>query len=1057
MKKKNFGKYSFKLDYPDLVEFQIKAYEDFILNKLENLFREFSPIKDYSEKEFELYFKDLKFEEPKISAREAKENNLSFEAPLKIRCSLKIKSLGEEREGEVYFCDFPKITERGTFVLNGVERVLVSQLIRSSGVFFDMKYFYGQKFFGAKIIPNRGAWLEFETDHSGVIWVKIDRKRRVPVTTLLRFFGLESNDEIKNTFKEDIQGAPVDYIEKTIKKDLTKNKDEAIVEIYSHLRPGDLATLENATGYLKGIFFNHQRYDLSEVGRWRTLQRLKIEKKEKIEKSDLLLNKDDIVLTIKEIIRLNKDPEAQPDNIDHLGNRRIRTLSELLESRLRVGMLRMERNIKDRMSTVDIEEAEPRIIINPRPFASQIKEFFTLSQLSQFMDNQNPLAELEHKRRLSAMGPGGLTRERARFDVRDVQPSHYGRICPIQTPEGQNVGLISHLALFSRINSFGFIETPYFKVENGRVTKKLVYLNAYEEEKYVIAPSTTRQDNSGKFIDKFVEARIDGQPGVIESKKVEFIDVSPQQILSTASALIPFLEHNDANRALMGSNMQRQAVPCLRPEPPLVATGIEEKVAKDSRQVVISEEDGTIKEVDSTSIVVRGKNGEREYSLLNYVRSNQYTAIHQIPIVKKGEKVQKGQVISDAAAISNGQVSLGKNLLCAFLPWRGANYEDALVISEKVLKEDLFTSLHIEDFTCDTRETKLGPEVTTNDIPNVSEEKLRNLDSDGIIRIGAEVEAGDILVGKISPKGKEELTPEEMLLKKIFGEESQEIKDTSLVLPHGKRGKVIRVKVFDREKGDALDPGIIKRIQVEIAYLRKISVGDKLAGRHGNKGVIAKILPEEEMPFLEDGTPIDIILNPLSVASRMNIGQIFETHLGFAAKKLNYQAICPAFDGPKLEEIKEELEKAGFPRDGKVTVFDGKTGLPFPDKITVGYMYIMKLIHMVEDKIHMRSIGPYSLITQQPLGGKAQFGGQRFGEMEVWALEGYGAAYTLQEMLTIKSDDVPGRAETYEAIVKGEEVKTPNIPSSFNVLISELKSLGFNIEVVKREEKKNNK
>lgn len=1053
MKTKNFNKYSFKIKCPNLISFQIESYNDFIEKKLKNLFDEFSPIKDYTEKEFELYFKDFKLEEPKYTADEAKENNLSYEAPLKVRCSLKIKSIDETREGEVYFCDFPIITERGTFILNGVERVLVSQLIRSPGVFFNVNYFYNQKFFGAKIIPNRGAWLEFETDNKGVLWVKIDRRRRVPVTTLLRFFGVESNDEIKKTFEDDLNGAPIDYIEETLKKDFAKNRDEAILEIYSHLRPGDLATLDNAKTYLYNLFFNRQRYDLSEVGRWRMRERLNIKNEKEIKKEDLFLNKEDIIYTIKEIIRLNKNPQAEPDNIDHLGNRRVRTLAELLESRLRVGMIRMERNIKDRMSTIDISDAEPKNIINTRPFASQVKEFFTLSQLSQFMDNQNPLAEIEHKRRLSAMGPGGLTRERARFDVRDVQTSHYGRVCPIQTPEGQNVGLITHLAIFSKINPFGFLETPYFRVEKGKITKEMVFLNAYEEEKYVIAPATTSHTEDGTITDKIVEARIGGKPGIIEREKVNFIDVSPQQILSTASSLIPFLEHDDANRALMGSNMQRQAVPCVNPEPPLVATGMEEVVAKNSKQIILAEEEGTVEEVDANHIILKTKNGKREYKLLNYIRSNQYTTIHQKPIVNKGDRVKRGDVLCDGPAISNGELSLGKNLLCAFLPWRGSNYEDALIISERVLKEDKFTSIHIEDFTCDVRETKLGPEVTTNDIPNVSEAKLANLDKDGIVRIGAEVKEGDILVGKISPKGKEDLTPEEMLLKKIFGEESQDIKDTSLVLPHGKRGKVIRVKIFEREKGDVLEPGIIKRIQVEIAYLRKISVGDKLAGRHGNKGVIAKILPEEEMPFLEDGTPIDIIFNPLSVASRMNIGQIFETHLGLAAKKLGYQAISPPFDGATIEEIKEELKKAGFEESGKVVLYDGQTGLPFREKITVGYMYVMKLIHMVEDKIHMRSIGPYSLITQQPLGGKAQFGGQRFGEMEVWALEGYGAAYTLQEMLTLKSDDVPGRAETYEAIVKGEEIKTPNVPSSFNVLVSELKSLGFNIEIIKEDNK----
>ncbi len=1054
MKKKNFGKYSFKFPYPNLIGFQFESYKDFIERRLKKLFQEFSPVKDYGEREFELWFKDPILHKPKITEEEAKETNSSYEGSLVVPAVLKIKSLGKERKGEVYFCNFPYITKRGTFILNGVERVVVSQIIRSPGVFFTATSFYGRKLFGAKIIPNRGAWLEFETDINGVIWVKIDRRRKVLVTTLLRFFGVETNQEIENIFKEDVKGAEIDYIKETLQRDTTRNRNEAMIEIYSHLRPSDLPTLENAKGFLEAMFFDPKRYDLSEVGRWRMQQRLGISKNS--DQENCLLTKRDIILTIKEIIKLNKDPKAEPDNIDHLGNRRIRTLSELLDSRLKVAMLRIERNIKDKMSTIEPDEAEPKNIINPRPFASCVKEFFTLSSLSQFMDNENPLAELEHKRRLSAMGPGGLTRERAGFEVRDVQPSHYGRICPIQTPEGQNVGLITHLALFARINPLGFLETPYFKVKNGKVTKQIEYLNAYQEEKYNIAPATTPRDSSGKLINKKTEARVKGEPKLIDSKKIDYIDVSPQQILSVGASLIPFLEHDDANRALMGSNMQKQSVPCIRPEFPLVSTGIEEKVARDSGQLIIAEEEGEVVEVDASHIVVKGKEGRtKKYSLCHFVRSNQYTSISQRPVVKQGDKVKKGDILAEGSAISSGCLALGKNLLCAFMPWRGANYEDAIVISSRVVKNDVFTSVHIEDFTCDVRETKLGPEITTNDIPNVSEAKLRNLDKDGIIRIGAEVEAGDILVGKVSPKGEEELTPEEMLLKKIFGEKAKEIKDTSLVLPHGKRGKVIRVKIFDRAKGFKLEPGVIKRIQVEVAYLRKILVGDKLAGRHGNKGVISKILPEEEMPFLEDGTPIDIIINPLSIASRMNIGQVLEAHLGFAAKKLNYRAICPPFDGPSEEEIKKELKKANLPEDGKVQLFDGKTGLPFKEKITVGYIYMMKLIHMVEDKVHARSIGPYSLITQQPLGGKAQFGGQRFGEMEVWALEGYGAAHTLQEMLTIKSDDVLGRAAAYEAIVKGEKIKTPNIPSSFNVLVSELKSLGLNVELIKGSTHKN--
>ena len=1049
--KKNFGKYSFKIPYPDLIKFQTESYQDFLENRLKNLFNDFSPIKDYGNKEFELHFEDFTLQEPKITADEAKADDISYEAPLLVRFLLKIKSLKEERRGEVYFCNFPLITEYGTFILNGVERVIVSQLIRSPGVFFTASSFYGRKLFGAKIIPNRGSWLEIETDSNGVIWVKIDRKRRVAATTLLRFFGLESGEEIKKVFEKNIKGSEIDYIEATLKKDEAKNKKEAMMEIYSRLRPGDLATLENAKGFLEGMFFDARRYDLSEVGRWRMQQRLRLPEIKKITSKDRLLSLNDIILTLREIIELNKDPRSEPDNIDHLGNRRVRTLAELLEARLRVGMLRMDRIIKDRMSTIDPIEAEPKNIINPRPFYSQIKEFFTLSQLSQFMDNENPLAELEHKRRLSAMGPGGLTRERAGFEVRDVQPSHYGRICPIQTPEGQNVGLITHLATFSRINRLGFLGTLYFKVKDGKVTKELNYLNAYEEEKYNIAPATTCQDSSGKILDKKVEARIETKPGMIEAKKIDYIDASPQQILSSATSLIPFLEHDDANRALMGSNMQKQSVPCLNPELPLVATGAEEKIARNSKQIILAKGNGRVIEVDASHILIEESKGKlKEYSLLNFVRSNQYTSISKRPVINKGDTVKKGDLLADGVAITHGELALGKNLLCAFLPLRGANYEDAIILSERVVKNDVFTSVHIEDLSCDQRETELGPEMTTNDIPNVSEEKLRNLDKDGIIRIGTEVEAGDILVGKVSPKGEKELSSEEMLLKKIFGEEAKEVKDTSLVLPHGKRGKVIKIRIFEKSRGDKMEAGVIKRIQVEVAYMRKILVGDKLAGRHGNKGVIAKILPEEEMPFLEDGTPVDIVLNPLSVASRMNLGQILETHLGFAAKKLGYQAITPAFDGASGEDIKKELKKAGIPEDGKVCLFDGKTGLPFRERITVGYMYVMKLIHMVEDKIHMRSIGPYSLITQQPLGGKAQFGGQRFGEMEVWALEGYGAAHTLQEMLTIKSDDVPGRAATYESIVKGEEIKTPNIPSSFNVLVSELKALGLDIELIKR-------
>ncbi|MCH7551866.1 DNA-directed RNA polymerase subunit beta, partial [Patescibacteria group bacterium] len=764
---------------------------------------------------------------------------------------------------------------------------------------------------------------------------------------------------------------------------------------------------------------------------------------------------EDVIEVLREIIRLNNTPGAQPDQIDHLGNRRVRTFAEFLQNRLRVGFMRMERIIKDRMSTLDSATLTPAQLVNPRPIMAMIKEFFTSSQITQFMDNENPLAELEHKRRVSATGPGGLTRERAGFEVRDVQPSHYGRICPIQTPEGPNIGLVGHLASYARINSYGFLETPYFKVEKGKVTKDVHYLNAFEEEKEIIAHAGVPLDKAKKIIPEKVEARVKGEPGIAPRNEVTFFDVSSEQSISIATALIPFLRNDDANRALMGSNMQRQAVPLLKPQSPLVGTGLEEKVARDSGLAIMAEEDGIITQVDAKHITVKPQKGQaKTYELKNFRRTNQYTCFHQRPIVDVGDKVKKEEIIADGGAIDKGRLALGTNLLVAFIPWRGGNYEDAIILSERLLKDDRYTSIHIEDFVADIRETKLGPEVTTSDIPNVGEEKLRDLDEEGIIRVGAEVEPNDILVGKISPKGEADLTAEERLLRAIFGEKARDVKDSSLLMPHGKRGRVVSVKVFERSLGHKLEPGIIKRIHVEIAQLRKIQPGDKLAGRHGNKGVISFVLPEEDMPFMEDGTPVDIVLNPLGVASRMNIGQILETHLGWAAKKGNYYAITPGLAGATEEDIKEALKEQGLPEDGKITLFDGKDGKPFSQKITVGQIYMMKLIHMVEDKIHMRSIGPYSLITQQPLGGKAQFGGQRFGEMEVWALEGYGASHILQEMLTIKSDDVPGRAATYEAILRGQPIETPNLPASFNLLLSELRSLGLNIEIKETKHKR---
>ncbi|MBI2625017.1 MAG: DNA-directed RNA polymerase subunit beta [Candidatus Nealsonbacteria bacterium] len=1061
---KYFGKAGSGLAIPYLLTIQKDAWRNFWGRDLKELLSEVSPIKDYTGKELELWFLDYKLGEPNYkNDLEAKQNNDSYQVPLRVKTKLVNLKTKEAKEQEIFLTDFPLMTERGTFIVNGVERVAIAQLIRSPGAFFTAQMLHGRRYFGGKIIPNRGAWLEFETDQSSVIGVKIDRKRKVSATTLLRAFGVESDEKIKELLGGADTNPEQKFVEETLKRDSTHNQAEALVEIYQRLRPGDLVTPDSAKSLIFNMFFNFERYDLSKVGRWKTLQRLpelKTESRkqktnskelgEEIKVEDRVLKLEDVVATIREIIRLNNNPLAQPDEIDHLGNRRVRMLNEMLQNRLRVGLMRMERVVKDRMSTLDIHTLTPAQLINPRPVMAVVQEFFSSSQMCQFMDNENPLAEIEHKRRLSATGPGGLTRERAGFEVRDVQPSHYGRICPIQTPEGPNVGLVGHLAMYAKVNPYGFIETPYFKVKNGRVTSELHYFSAYEDERYNIAHAGVPVDKNGRIATEKVEARVKGEPGLVDRDKVDFMDVLPEQSISLATSLIPFLRNDDANRALMGSNMQRQSSPLIKPETPLVSSGLEGKIAEDSGQVLISDVDGEIAEVDGDHIVIKSKipnQKSKSYNLKTFVRTNQYTCFHQRPIVKKGERVKKGQVVADGGAVENGRLALGKNILVAFMPFRGGNFEDAIVLSEKLVKEDAFTSIQIEDFFCDVRETKLGPEVTTADIPNVGEEKLKDLDEEGVIRIGAEVGPNDILVGKISPKGEADLTAEERLLRAIFGEKAKEVKDTSLMMEHGKRGRVINVRIFSRDLGHKLEPGVIKRIQVEIAEFRKIQAGDKLAGRHGNKGVISKVLPEEEMPFMEDGTPVDIVLNPLSVASRMNIGQILETHLGWAAKKLGYIAVTPPLSGATEEDIKKELKAAGLPENGKVALYDGRTGLAFPEKITVGYIYMMKLIHMVEDKIHMRSIGPYSLITQQPLGGKAQFGGQRFGEMEVWALEGYGAAHILQEMLTIKSDDVPGRAATYEAILKGEDIKEPNVPSAFNLMVGELKSLGFNVIV----------
>ncbi|MEX0878024.1 MAG: DNA-directed RNA polymerase subunit beta [Candidatus Spechtbacterales bacterium] len=1062
---KVFSHHTYKeAELPNLLDVQRESYQWFWDKGLKALFSEISPIRDYGGKDLELWFDEYRLEEPKYTEATARKQNASYEAALRALVKLKNKKTGEIKEQEVYLGDFPLMTSRGTFVVNGVERVMISQLIRSPGAVFTSEVSRGQQRFGAKIIPNRGAWLEFETHYSGAIYLKIDRKRKIAATTILRTFGM-SDADIQKAFKKIIANSEIDYILETLKQDTTKSAEEAYIEIYKRVRPGDFATADNAKNLLDNMFFNFDRYDLSNVGRWKSNQRLggifeelgfKTEdpKKTEFEPEDRVLKKEDLIAVIAEVIHMNEDPDAKADDIDHLGNRRVRSIGELLQNRLRVGLTRMERIAKDRMSTLDVDTVTPVQLVNARPVASVVKEFFTTGQLSQFMDNTNPLSELEHKRILSATGPGGLTRERAGFEVRDVQPSHYGRICPIQTPEGPNVGIVTRMASYARINELGFLETPYFVVKNGKLTKDIEFLNALKEERNVIASSATNVDSNNNLKDKLVQARIKGVPTFVDKKDVQYMDVSPRQSISVATAIIPFLEHDDANRALMGANMQRQAVPCVRPEAPLVGTGLEEKIAKDSGLGVYAEDNGVVEESDGNKIVVRygnsstkSKKGTTEYELKNFIHSNQYTVIHQSPKVKPGDKIKKGDLLADTSSVSDGVLSLGKNILVAFMPWRGGNFEDAILISERLVKNDTLSSIHIEDFTIDVRETKLGPEITTPDIPNVGEDKLKDLDEEGIVRIGAEVNPGDILVGKISPKGEADLTSEERLLRAIFGEKARDVKDTSLRTPHGKRGRVVGVTVFSRDNGDKLPTGVIKSIQVEVAQLRKIEAGDKIAGRHGNKGVISRVLMEEDMPFMPDGTPVDIVLNPLGVPSRMNIGQILETHLGWAAHELGYRAVTPTFSGATEEDIKGELKKAGLPENGKIQLRDGRTGEPFEQDVTVGYMYVLKLVHMIEDKIHMRSIGPYSLITQQPLGGKSQFGGQRFGEMEVWALEGYGAAHNLQEILTIKSDDVMGRSAAYESIIKGESIKKPNIPESFNVLVNELKALGLNVEI----------
>ncbi len=1045
--KKYFKKYRKPLvGLPDLIEPQRESYRWLIENGIKEVFKEFSPIADYSGKKFELSFKKYEVGNPKVTPEHAKENKLTYDAPLRATISLKNKVFGGDKEQEIFLTDIPVMTGHGTFIINGVERVIVPQLARSYGIFFTASESKGKVYFGAKIIPARGAWVEIESEADGVIYVKIDRKRKFPVTSLLRVMGAKFDKDILSLFEKVPHGT--DHLKATLEKDPAKELDDSYIEIYKRLRDGDLATVENAREFVNSIF-SEERYDLSEIGRHHFNERFNRATGAK-DIARKVVTLEDLVTILKNIIEQNHTPGAFPDDIDHLGFRRVRYMGEMLQQRVRVGFTRMKRNIQDRMSTIESETSLPMQLVNPRPLQATIKEFFTTNQLSQFVQQQNMLSELEHLRTLSALGPGGLTRERAGFEVRDVHTSHYGRLCPIHTPEGPNIGLILRLAMYSRVNRFGIIETPYAKVKNGIVTEEIIYCNGHEEEKYMIAHAATPVDDKGKIIADFAEVRRSGEPRVVAKNDVELMDIATNQAFSVATSMIPFLNHDDANRALMGSNMQKQATPCLIQEVPLVGTGIEELSARDTGRMLIAEEPGEIVEVDARRIVLKNKEGKkREYVLTVFERTNDFSSFYHRPNVSLGDMVKKGDVLANTSSTDGGQMALGQNALVAFMSWSGANYEDAIIISERLVKESKFSTIHMDELEVAVRDTKLGPEVTTPDIPNVSELKLRNLDEHGIIRIGAEVRPGDILVGKVTPKGETQLTPEERLLRSIFGEKAKDVKDTSLRLEAGKRGRIVGVKVFSREQGDHLESGVIKKIAITIAQVRNVSVGDKLAGRHGNKGVISRILPEEDMPYTEDGKPIDVILTPLGVPSRMNLGQILELHLGMAAHTLGYQAIVPPFAGATEEEIKEELVKAGLPEDGKLALRDGRTGEGFGQKIAVGYMYILKLHHMVEDKIHMRSIGPYSLITQQPLGGKAQVGGQRFGEMEVWALLGYGAAYTLREMLTIKSDDIVGRSAAFDSIVRGERINQPFTPASFNVLVNQLRGLALDVDMRK--------
>ena len=1140
--RRSYARISEVLELPNLIEIQTASYEWFLEEGLKEMFADISPIEDFTGN-LSLEFVDYRLGEIKYPVEESKERDVTYSAPLRVRVRLINNQTGEVKEQEVFMGDFPLMTDTGTFVINGAERVIVSQLVRSPSVYYSEKIDKnGKRGMTATVIPNRGAWLDYETDARDVAYVRIDRTRKLPVTVLLRALGFTTDEEIIDLIGDN------EYLRNTLEKDNTETSEKALLEIYERLRPGEPPTVENAKSLLETRFFDPKRYDLAYVGRYKLNKKLDISNRllnqtlaetivdretgeviaqqgDKIDRklldklmpllkreenplgaevkeiTDGIIKEDVVIQSIKVFDPTDEEGErvltvvgngsipddvkhittadivasinyffntlfnvGYTDDIDHLGNRRLRSVGELLQNQFRIGLSRMERVVRERMSIQDTSSVTPQQLINIRPVTASVKEFFGSSQLSQFMDQTNPLAELTHKRRLSALGPGGLTRERAGMEVRDVHYSHYGRMCPIETPEGPNIGLINSLSSYAKVNKFGFIETPYRKVdpETGKVTADIDYLTADEEDNYVVAQANAILDEDGSFVNEEVIARFRGENTIVPREQLDYMDVSPKQVVSAATACIPFLENDDSNRALMGANMQRQAVPLIEPESPIVGTGMEYVSGKDSGAAIICQHDGIVESVEAKEIVVRriaevdGKEveGDRDYyGLRKYVRSNQGTCYNQRPIIQQGDRVTKGEVLADGPSMEKGELALGRNVLVAFMTWDGYNYEDAIIMSESLVKDDSYTSIHIEEYESEARDTKLGPEEITRDIPNVGDDALKNLDEEGIVRIGAEVNDGDILVGKVTPKGVTELSAEERLLHAIFGEKAREVRDTSLRVPHGAGGIVLDVKIFNREDGDELKPGVNQLVRVYIVQKRKISEGDKMAGRHGNKGVISKLLPEEDMPYLPDGTPIDIMLNPLGVPSRMNIGQVFELHLGMAARKLGIHVASPVFDGANEDDVYQTLEEAGLPTDAKTVLYDGRTGEAFDNRVSVGVSYMIKLSHMVDDKLHARSIGPYSLVTQQPLGGKAQFGGQRFGEMEVWALEAYGAAYTLQEILTVKSDDVVGRVKTYEAIVKGQNVPEPGVPESFKVLIKELQSLGMDVKMLSSDQK----